>query len=95
MQLPADVLVPAALAAAGVIVAKLASTSLSVSQGFPARVRLQHTELQDAQLRAELELLGTKDRLAEARARYRKRQLEAAGWEVDRVVVTDDHEAVL
>jgi hypothetical protein len=48
--------------------------------GFPAELRLQRTQQQAEQLQAQAALLEAGDELAEAHARHRARQLNAAGW---------------
>lgn len=97
LQLPVGVLAAASVTAAGVTVMKLTTILHAIKRlaGFPADLRLQRTQLEVEQLRAEAERLDQTDGLAEARARHRRRQLEAAGWELDSVVVTDEDDAVI
>ena len=97
VQLPADVLAAIGVAATGITVAKLTTILEAIKRvaGFPAELRLQHTQKQAEQLRAQADVLEAQDQLAEARARYRRRQLQAAGWQVERVVITDDEDDVL
>jgi hypothetical protein len=94
--LPPGVLTAAGVAAAGsatgVAVMKLSKLLDAIKRvaGFPAELRIQARKLQTEALIAEAELLDAADQLAEARARQRRRQLDDAGWEVERIVVTDD-----
>jgi hypothetical protein len=97
--LPPDVLTTAAatVAGAGVAVMKLSKILDAIKRvaGFTAELRIQRREQEIEELIAEAELLEAADRLTEARARHRRRQLEGAGWEFESVIVTDDDDDAL
>jgi len=97
VQLPADVLTMVGVTAAGVTVIKLAKILDAIKRiaGFPAELRLQHTQQQAEQLRAQADLLEADNQLAGAHARHRRRKLQAAGWDIDAVVVTDEDDIAL
>ena len=97
LHLPPDVLAAAAATATGVTIVQLAKILDAIRRlaGFPAELRLQRTQLEVEQLRANAEQLRAETELLEARARHRRRQLDAAGWQVDRAVVRDDDDSVV
>jgi hypothetical protein len=99
MVLPPDLLTAAGVtASAGAVLGltKLLDAIRRVA-GFSAELRVQEVELELEQQRLEVErrtlatdLLEAEERLAEARARQRRRKLQAAGYELERVVVSDE-----
>lgn len=95
LQLPADVLTATATAAVGISVIKLAKIVDAIERvaGFPIRLQLQRAQQKTDLILAEVEHLEAEDRLAIARARHRRGQLEAAGYEIESAVVTDDEGA--
>lgn len=97
LQLPADMLAVVGAATAGVTLMKLAKLLDAIKRvaGFAAELRLQSMEDKVEELAAQAELLDAQDHLAEVHARHRRRKLEAAGWQVERVMVTDHDEDVL
>jgi hypothetical protein len=88
----------AASATVGIAVMNLSKILDAIKRvaGFPAELRLQRTQTNTEQLLADVALLEANDHLAEARARHRRRQLEAAGWKFVWIVVTaEDDDVVL
>jgi hypothetical protein len=98
MVLPPDLLTAAGVtagltASAGAVLGltKLLDAIKRVA-GFSAELRVQALELELEQQRLATDLLEAEERLleAEARARQRRRNLQAAGYELERVVVSDE-----
>ena len=97
LQIPPEVLAAVGTAAAGVTLMKLAKLLDAIKRvaGFRAELRLQRMDNELEELAAKVKLLDADDHLAEVRARHRRRQLQAAGWHIDRVMLTDDEDEVL
>ena len=96
LQLPADVLElakPAVLGVfwggVGILALSRILDALKRVAGFAAELRLQRSQQLKEQVLAEVAVLDALDEL-EARARHRRRQLQAADWRVAAAVVTDD-----
>ena len=100
LQLPPEVLAAtaSAMTAAGVAVAKLDKIVDVIERlaGFPATLRGRRIQAHVEELRAQADLLDAQEQLAakrreiDARGRSYQRQLQAAGWEITNVVVSDD-----
>ena len=99
--LPPDVLTTVGVTTGSIAVAGVVSKLDAILDrikrvaGFAAEVRLQRTRHATEQLIAEAEQLEAAERLADVRARQRRRRLEAGGWEVERAVVARDDERLL